>query len=347
MSQPITSYFNPNLPEDFIAQWSLFLGIPANDGLTRASAQIISTTHNLNTDIKSSINTLTQVGDQWQGMNNNMIDSLTTAVQTIGTISIRHEEMSRDLNKLTAHCEKLENSNQQLLEMFDQSQKLYQDSLTRNQELENSYKSTEQLNQKLFGSLEKLTAGFAMNEQLRQSQTQEFQTSIEQLKNVLRKPFSDLAENHKTMGENLAGQATQILSFEQSAIKSALNLSQNQLTTNREVATLSRSIERITNKIEGSLANYQLATWAITGVCAMLLIFLIWTSASHAATISTGNAYINAFGGREYYQASLEIMDDRNRDFNLKRLEECRKSKPVKNSKEAYMECELRAKKSS
>jgi hypothetical protein len=90
-----------------------------------------------------------------------------------------------------------------------------------------------------------------------------------------------------------------------------------------------------------------LATWAITGVCAMLLIFLIWTSASHAATISTGNAYINAFGGREYYQASLEIMDDRNRDFNLKRLEECRKSKPVKNSKEAYMECELRAKKSS
>lgn len=347
MSQPITSYFNPNLPEDFITQWSLFLGIPADDGLSRASAQIISTTYNLNTDIRSSINTLTKAGDQWQGLNNNMVGSLTTAVQTIGVISTRHEEMSRELIKLTAHCEKLENSNQQLLEMFDQSQKLYQDSLTRNQELENSYKSTQQLNQKLFDSLEKLTAGFAMNEQLRQSQTQEFQTSIEQLKNVLRKPFSDLAENHKTMGENLAGQATQISSFEQSAIKSASNLSQNQSTTNREVATLNRSIEKITNKIEGSLANYQLATWAITGVCAMLIIFQIWTSASHAAMVSTGNAYINAFGGREYYQASLEIMDDRNRDFNLKRLEECRKSKGVKNSKEAYMECELRAKKSS
>lgn len=322
MPKSITSYFDPDLSSDFINQWALFLGVPADDGLCRASAQIIATTHNLNTDIKGSINTLTQIGDQWQVMTQSTISALTTTVETVGTVSIRHQEMSQGLNKLTEICTKLERS-------VPESQTLYRNCLKQNLELQNLYSSTLQLSQNLFNSIETLNSGSPMNEQV-----EDYLNSVEQLRIDLRKPFKELVENHLQMERNLAGLTTQMFNFEQKAIQSLSNLSQHQSTNNKELATLSRLSEKIGRRMEDSLSKILLPVLSVALAISML--FNVWNFSMNAAMA----ANINAFGGKNYHQMALSIMDSDYRKENLDRINQCRvKNKKIKSD---ILECYLK-----
>jgi hypothetical protein len=322
MPKSITSYFDPDLSSDFINQWALFLGVPVDDGLCRASAQIIATTHNLNTDIKGSINTLTKVGDQWQSMTQNTISALTITVETVGTVSIRHQEMSQGLDKLTEICTKLESG-------IQESQTLYRDCLKQNLELQNFYSSTLQLSQNLFNSIEILNSGSPMNEQV-----EDYLNSVEQLRIDLRKPFKELVENHLQMEKNLAGLTTQMSNFEQKAIQSLSNLSQHQSTNNKQLATLSRLNEKIGRTMEDSLSKILLPVLSVA--LAISLFFHVWNFSASAATTTN----INAFGGKNYHGMALSIMDSDYRQENLNRIDQCRvKNKKIKSD---ILECYLK-----
>jgi hypothetical protein len=346
MTNSITSFFTSNVSEEFIHQWSSFIGLPADDGLSRATAQIISTNFDLNTELKSSINTLAEVGGQWQIINSSTITALTTTVETVGVVSTRHQEISQKLTELTRLYELSQDSNQQLQETLKQSQQLYQESLTRNQELQHSYEVTQRQSQKLLTSLETLTNGLLLKEDLSTSQNQDFQTLMERSNSTLKQ----LAGSCQNLEAKLDGQSNQNPALERKIFQRFDSLkSQVENLIGQSIVPASRSLRTLEDSLDlfkvshretvVTLYNYKTAILSLIFVSFVLLGLFFSAHVSNVRAASVNDS-VSAFGGPYYHRVALNIMSSDYRKENLNRIDRCReRNKKIKSD---ILECYLK-----
>ena len=241
-------------------------------------------------------------------------------VETVGTVSTRHQEISQGLTELTVLYEQSLHSNQQLEKTLQQFQQLYQESVTQNQNL--------------LGSLKTLTDGLLLKEELNASQSQNFQNSIVELKNILHKPWADLAASYQNLDKKLHGQSNQSPNFElkilqkfDSLRKQVENLKDQSIApASKSLQTLQESLQlfqEIRHEMVATLSNYKVAVCSLGCVSLILMGFCLAAQASSVSATSMRSS-ISAFGGQNYHAVALSIMDSNYRQENLNRIDRCR-----------------------
>jgi hypothetical protein len=324
---PPSTKFDFDVSQSCIQDCASYLDLPLDDNLTLVAAKIISATTSIHTSVD---NLFQSIGTEWHQLQQTTIEALTLTVKNAGKSLDHHENISQKLTELS---------------------ELYKISIDEKQKLEEALKESVQVSRQLqqdnaimMESLQKFILGLNNREEARDLQTQDLQSSIKQLKDISQKSQSNLALDLRKMETKLHGQLNQSPVLEEKIIQQINNIKtqvtdvskQNVRLANESIQTLREKV----NNIGVSLANYKFAAYTSMGVAGFILALFIWSSASHAATNSTRTANINAFGGQNYHEVALGIMDSDYREENLKRITQCRiKNKKIKSD---ILECYLK-----
>jgi hypothetical protein len=326
--------FSFDVSENFVDECATFLRLPADDGLTRASAQLFASNFDLRRDLTHSVDNLThQVGTQWNSLQINTVDALSRTVQVVGDVSIRHQDISAQLAKSTNLYEQSLTSNQQL-----------QESLL---ELTTLYQTSQQENLKLHGNLEIFVNGLSTSEKVKNLQIQDFQHSLSALTTSMQQPQRHLLSTSLEIKKDLSSLSSQLQNspdFEQNLTR-LVRESVKQLSNenDKNLRTAHKSLEILQenkNEMAVSLSNLKFICFGLGTAVFTLFSLLLWSSSAKMATSSANNAHINTFGGEQYHRVALRIMDAGYRKENFTRLERCReKNKKIQSP---IMECPLK-----
>ncbi len=322
--------FSFDVSERFVDECATFLGLPADDGLARASAQLFASNFDLRHNLTRSVDHLTtQVGTQWNSLQTNTVDALSQTVQVVGNVSIHHRDISAQLEKLTHLYEQSLTSNQQLQEKL--------------LELTAFYQNAKQENLKLHGHLEIFTNGLSTSEKIKELQLQDFQNSLSALTTSVQQPQQRLLSTSLEIKKDLSSLSSQLQNspdFEQNLTRLIRESTQQLSTENKNtVQSLSESVQmlKIDRKATAvSLSNLKTLSASLSIIAVFLFGLLLWNISAHSATAN----HIQAFGGEQYHRVALRIMDADYRKENFNRLDRCReKNKKIQSP---IMECPLK-----